>query len=230
MLISPDQERAMSYSAYKEILKKERINRDPNLNQMIKRVGRNIAVSSNRPDYAWEFILVDNDKIANAFALPGGKVFVYTGILKHTRDEAGLATVISHEVAHVIARHGAERMSMSLLAQLGEVAVRAAVSSQSAEAVRAFDTAYGIAANVGVFLPYSRTQEFEADHIGLILMAKAGYDPRSALRFWERMSMEKDKPEPPVFLSTHPTDQARIQKIRELLPEALSYYRGHPYQ
>jgi predicted Zn-dependent protease len=229
MLISPNQERALSYSAYQSILKKEKINRDPGLNQLINRVGKNIATSTNRSDFSWEFILIDNDKTANAFALPGGKVFIYTGILKYTRNEAGLATVISHEVAHVIARHGAERMSMTLLAQLGEAAVRAAVSSQSPEAASAFNSAYGITTQMGVLLPYSRTQEFEADHIGLILMAKAGYDPRRALEFWERLSKEKNRHNPPAFLSTHPTGQDRIQKIQELMPEALSYYRGHPY-
>jgi predicted Zn-dependent protease len=224
MLVSPEQERALGLNAYENILKKERVSQDQVLNKMLQKVGWRIANVAQRPDFNWEFKLIENDRVANAFCLPGGKVFVYTGILKYTEDKTGLATVIGHEVAHAMARHGAERMSLTLLAQLGETAMQVALRTQSANAMRVFDSAYGLAANVGVMLPYSRTQEYEADHIGLILMARAGYDPRGALGFWERLSKEKSAPSPPSFLSTHPTDYDRIAKIKDLLPEALEYY------
>jgi len=224
ILVSPEQERSLGLKAYESILQKEKVSQDQVLNQMLQTVGWRIAHAARRPDFDWEFTLIENDKQANAFCLPGGKVFVYTGILKYTEDETGLATVIGHEVAHAMARHGAERMSLTLLAQLGETAMQTAIRTQSANTIRVFDRAYGLAANVGVMLPYSRTQEYEADHIGLILMAKAGYDPRGALGFWERLSMGKSASSPPSFLSTHPTDYDRIVKIRSLLPEALGYY------
>ncbi len=229
MLVSPEQEKALGLKAYENILKKERVSQDHVLNQMLQTVGWRIANAAQRPDFDWEFTLIENDKVANAFCLPGGKVFVYTGILKYTEDEAGLAVVIGHEVAHALSRHGAERMSLTLLAQLGETAMQTALGTQSADAMRVFDYAYGLAADIGVILPYSRTQEYEADHIGLILMAKAGYDPRGALVFWERLSRGKSAPSPPSFLSTHPTDQDRIAKIRNLLPEALGYYDTTDY-
>ncbi len=224
ILISEDQERSLGFSAYQSLVKKEKVVRGTAASEMLERVGSRIAAAADRPDYDWEFVLIENDQVANAFALPGGKVFVYTGILEYTKNEAGLATVVGHEIAHVLARHGAERMSIGLLSQIGETALVAAVNSQSPTAVRAFQSAYGIAANIGVILPYSRQQEYEADRIGLILMAKAGYDPHAALDFWERMSRSAQGPKPPPFLSTHPTDEARIKKIQGLLPEALSYY------
>jgi predicted Zn-dependent protease len=224
MLVSTEQERGLGLKAYENILKEERVSQDEGLNQMLQTVGWRIANAAQRPDFDWEFTLIENDKVANAFCLPGGKVFVYTGIMKYTEDETGLATVIGHEVAHAMVRHGAERMSLTLLAQLGETAMQTALRTQSANAIRVFDYAYGLAANIGVILPYSRTHEYEADHIGLILMAKAGYDPRGALGFWERLSKGKSAPSPPSFLSTHPTDHDRIAKIKDLLPEALEYY------
>lgn len=226
ILISPQQEQALGIKAAHEILEKEKIDHDPGLNAMLHRVGERIARAAHRPDFKWEFYLIDKD-VVNAFCLPGGKVFVYKGILKYTKDECGLATVVGHEVAHALARHGAERMSIALISEIGEKALEAALSSQGPTTVNAFKTVYGLASQVGVILPYSRAQEFEADHIGLILMARAGYDPRCALRFWE--GMEKaggNKPHPPVFLSTHPTDQARIQRIRKLLPDALAIYQA----
>ncbi len=224
ILVSPEQERSLGLKAYESILQKEKVSQDQVLNQMLQTMGWRIANAARRPDFDWEFTLIENDKQANAFCLPGGKVFVYTGILEYTEDETGLATVIGHEVAHAMARHGAERMSLTLLAQLGETAMQTAIRTQSANTIRVFDRAYGLAANVGVMLPYSRTQEYEADHIGLILMAKAGYDPRGALGFWERLSKGKSSSSPPSFLSTHPTDYDRITKIKNLLPEALEYY------
>lgn len=226
MLIASDQEKALGLNAYKSILQKENISRDQDFKQKLNEVGRRIANVAQRPDFDWEFIPIENDQTANAFCLPGGKVFVYSGILKYTQDETGLATVVGHEIAHAIARHGAERMSMALMAQLGETAIQNAVISQSAGAMRVFNFAYGLVTDVGVMLPYSRTQEYEADRIGLILMAKAGYDPRGALSFWKRLSRGKSASSPPSFLSTHPTDADRIAKIEALLPEALKYYTG----
>ncbi len=227
ILINPEQERAMGLRTSQEILKKERLCQDPRLNAMLERVGWRIAKAANRPDYNWHFYLIDKDKVANAFCLPGGEVFVYTGILKYTVDEEGLATVVGHEVAHALARHGAERMSLMLLAKIGESALQAALRTQGPQVLNAFGTAYGLAAQLGVILPYSRTQEFEADHIGLILMARACYDPRGALRFWKRMMQANKGGQPPVFLSTHPTDQARIQRLRALMPQALQVYQGN---
>ncbi len=219
----------MGLTAYEEILKKENLSADVQATQMLQRVGWRIASAANRPDFSWEFKLIDNDKVANAFCLPGGKVFVYSGILKYTVTEAGLATVVGHEVAHALARHGAERMSLELLSRLGETAIEAAISAHSPEAVSTFQTAYGLAANIGIILPYSRTQEYEADRIGLVLMARAGYDPREAVRFWRRLSHSKNQPSPPAFLSTHPTDEDRIREIELFLPRALAEYKKGAY-
>jgi predicted Zn-dependent protease len=165
-------------------------------------------------------VVIDDPKTMNAFCLPGGRVAVYTGILPVTKDENGLAVVMSHEVAHALARHGAERMSQQELVGLGEQAAVQAGVIKSKAGLQMVEMAYG----VGVGLPHSRSQESEADHIGLILMAKAGYDPRAAVPFWERMKASGGQ-KPPEFLSTHPSDETRIQKIREELPEALTYYK-----
>ena len=225
MLVSPQEEIALGNQASKEILQKEPLSHDPYYNDLVRRVGMRIARAANRPDFQWEFHVIDKPKVANAFCLPGGKIFVYTGIFKYAETEAELATVIAHEVGHALARHGAERMSMSLLAKMGEQAALMALNIQTPEAAQAFDAAYGIAANLGVLLPYSRTQEYEADHIGLILMALAGYDPHAALSFWGKMAQEsKDKPAL-EFLSTHPLDKNRIARIKALIPEAMKYYR-----
>ncbi len=225
ILISPSQEKALGLKTAQEILKKEEIDHDPQLNALLQRVGHRIAQAAHRPDFDWEFYLIKKDDVVNAFCLPGGKVFVYTGILKYTQNECGLATVIGHEVAHALARHGAERMTLALLSEVGEKALEAALASQGPTTVNAMRMVYGLTSQVGVLLPYSRKQEFEADHIGLILMARAGYDPRCALAFWERMKGAEKGERPPVFLSTHPTDQARIERIKHLLPQAISIYK-----
>jgi len=225
MLIGPGEELSLGAQASKEILKKEPESHDPRYTEPVRRVGMRIARATNRPDYQWEFHVIDKPKVVNAFCLPGGKIFVYTGIFKYIASDAELATVIGHETGHALARHGAERMSMALLAQLGEAAGAVALNVQSAEAMRAFDAAYGVVTNVGLLLPYSRTQEYEADHIGIILMALAGYDPHAALSFWSKMAQES-KGKPAVeFLSTHPLDRNRIARIRALIPEAMKYYR-----
>lgn len=228
LLVSEQEEIMMGARVYRQIIQKEKLSRDPEYVDAVRRVGMRIASVSGRPDYRWEFLVIDNDKEANAFCLPGGKVFVYTGMFPYTKDDNGLATVISHEVGHAIARHGAERMTVDLLARLGAVGLSVALRNASPVAIRSFEQAYGLGATIGILLPFSRQQELEADHIGLILMAKAGYDPRGALFLWQRL-MQSDKSHPPVFLSTHPSDEERIRRIRLLLPVALRYYYSSQY-
>jgi predicted Zn-dependent protease len=157
--------------------------------------------------------------------MPGGKVVVYTGILPITKDETGLAVVLGHEIAHAIAEHGNERMSQGLLQQLGGVALSVALKDEPETTRGLFLTAYGVGSTVAVILPFSRTQESEADHLGLIFMAMAGYDPHEAPAFWERMSASSKGGEPPEFLSTHPSNDTRINDIKNWIPEAMKYYK-----
>ncbi|MDP2798330.1 MAG: M48 family metallopeptidase [Deltaproteobacteria bacterium] len=223
ILISADQEAALGLKSYRQVLRESKLSRDEKLISQVRTVGTRIAAASDRSDFEWEFNVIEDDKTANAFCLPGGKVAIYTGILPYTKDENGLATVISHEVAHAIARHGAERMTTTLIAQIGHEAMHIAIREQSGMAIQAASMAYGVGAQIGFILPFSRTHELEADRIGLILMARAGYDPGEAIAFWQRLSrVEKDKI--PAFLSTHPTDETRIRNIKGHLPEALRYY------
>ena len=227
MLTSQGQENTLGFQAFSQIRQQYRPSKDPQTNELVNRVGRRVAEAANRPDYRWEFV-VFQDETPNAFCLPGGKVGIFTGILKYTKDEAGLATVISHEVAHALVRHAGERMSQGMVAQLGSLGLGAALAGQSPYVASAAQQAYGLGANVGVLLPYSRKQETEADEVGLILMAKAGYDPQAAVGFWQRMvEGGKGKAKPPAFLSTHPTDQRRIQDIERLIPGIRERYY-HP--
>ncbi|HEV8440845.1 MAG TPA: M48 family metallopeptidase [Methylomirabilota bacterium] len=220
-LISPAQEAEMGLQAYQGILKKAKLSTDPAANALVKRVGTRIAGATGRGDLPWEFNVIDDAQTVNAFALPGGKVAVYTGILPITRDENGLAVVLGHEVSHVMARHSAERVSDQLLVQLGAAAIGTAFGL-SAEVTQA-------GANIlasGLLLPWGRRQESEADHLGLVYMAKAGYDPRAARDLWIRMAeASKGRSRPPEFLSTHPSEETRVQQIEGWLPEALRYYR-----
>ncbi len=220
MLLSEPEETQMGLTAYREILSKETLSRDRRVNALVQRVGKRIAAVSNRPNYQWEFRVIEKDT-ANAFALPGGKVAVHTGILKFTQSEAGLAVVMGHEVAHALARHGAERLSRTNAANALIGLGTAVVGVQSPAVMQAIRAAYG----VGIELPFGRGQESEADRIGLILMAKAGYDPREAIPFWQRMAAAKGGKGPPQFLSTHPSGETRIRQLREWMPEALSHYR-----
>lgn len=225
-LLGERQEVQMGLSAYRDTLKKEKISGDPRLNDQVLRVGRRIAEATGKADYQWEFKVVDNDKMVNAFCLPGGKVAVYTGILPITRDDAGLATVMGHEVAHAIARHGGERLSQQLAVEGLVAAAAVGIAEGDSRKANLYAGLLGAGATVGVLLPYSRLQESEADRLGLIFMAKAGYDPRSAVDFWRRMAdAAKGKAKPPEFLSTHPADDTRIRQIEKWLPEALSYYQ-----
>lgn len=228
ILITEQQELALGLQSYQKALKESKLSQDPKTNEMVKRVGMKLAQVADRPDYQWEFMVIEDDKTVNAFAPPGGKVAVYTGLLPITQDEAGLAVVLSHEIGHAIARHGAERLSTQELVKIGEIGLIVALGGKDPQTVNAIDAAYGIGAGVGVILPYSRKHESEADHIGLILMAKAGYDPQTAVEFWQRMLQAKqEKKAPPEFLSTHPSDERRIRQIREWIPE-VSKYRQPP--
>ena len=226
LLLFPDsQMNALGLQAYEEILKKEKVSADPEANALVRRVGERIAAASGK-DYDWRFTVIDDPKSANAFCLPGGKVAVYTGILPVTRDDAGLAVVMGHEVAHATARHGAERMSQSTLVQGLALGGGVALGGGDPQRTRAIFGALGAGAAVGVILPFSRKQESEADRIGLRYMARAGYDPEAAVGFWERMdAAAQGKSRPPEFLSTHPSGETRIRQIREWLPEARAQLR-----
>jgi len=227
--------RDMSYQQYGQFISQNKLSTDAEQTAMVKRVGARIAkaveqycyengLADRVAGYQWEFNLVEDPNI-NAWALPGGKVVVYTGLLPIAQDEAGLAVVMGHEIAHVIARHGAERMSQGLLVEFGGMALSRAIESKPAATQQLFMRSYGLGAQVGFLLRYSRVQESEADHLGLIFMAMAGYDPRAALGFWQRMATAKQGPAPPEFLSTHPADWRRINDIEKLLPEAMQYYK-----
>jgi predicted Zn-dependent protease len=234
-LIPADTILPMSFNEYRDFLAKHRVVGQGEQTEMVKRVGKRIeqaveryfaehGLSSRLKDYRWEFSLVE-DREANAWCMPGGKVVVYTGILPIVKDENGLAVVMGHEIAHAVANHGGERMSQGLLAEMGGLALEAALSQKPQETTDLFLSAYGLGAQVGVLLPFSRLHESEADHLGLIFMAMAGYDPRGAVEFWERMAKAKHGASPPALLSTHPADAERIEDIRKLLPEAMQYYK-----
>jgi predicted Zn-dependent protease len=223
----------MGLTSYNDFLKENELSTDADNTQMIKKVGKNLSSASNRflrnnglgdevSTYKWAFNLVE-DKTINAWCMPGGKIVFYTGILPVTKNETGAAVVMGHEIAHAIAKHGNERMSQGLIQELGGIALSVALQEKPAQTQELYLTAYGVASNVAVILPYSRKQEYEADRIGLILMAMAGYNPNDAVSFWKRMSAISTNPAP-AFLSTHPSDEKRIEQIRKYLPEAMKYY------
>ena len=170
-------------------------------------------------DYRWEYKLIDSKEV-NAWCMPGGKIVVYSGILPVTKNDAGLATVMGHEVSHALANHGAQRMSASQLQQLGAVGVAVATGGQSAEKQQMWQQYYGLGSQVGVMLPFSRNHETEADKIGLTLMAIAGYNPEESITFWSRMAEKSSGQAPPEFMSTHPSDATRIANLKALIPEA----------
>jgi predicted Zn-dependent protease len=228
LLIPAGEEAALGESAYKDALSKAKISTDAQASALVRRVGERIAAAAEKPDFKWEFTLFDDPKTINAWCLPGGKVGVFSGILPVTRDENGMAVVLSHEIAHALARHGSERMSQGLLANLGGAALSVAMANKPEATQQLAQRAYGAGATVGVLLPFSRAQESEADHIGLILMAKAGYVPDSAVDFWGRMAKASGDSNTPEFLRTHPSDDKRIKKIMEQLPEARGYLKKQP--
>lgn len=235
IFFSEEKELQYGLSAYREVLRQAQLSTNPEVNEQVQRVGRRIAKVANKPEYEWEFAVIEDEKMVNAFALPGGKVAVFTGILKHTKNDAGLATVMGHEIAHALQRHGVERMSRSVIdtiAQLGALGAAASGHAGHPGAIQGLLGAYGM----NVSLPFNRKQESEADYVGLRLMAEAGYDPREALLFWERMSgcprqmidklCFRSQHAIPEFLSTHPSDLTRIRQIEAWLPEMLRLYHG----
>lgn len=233
-LVSNQDVLTSSFQQYGEFIKSAPLSTNKTQKALVEKVGRNIAnavetylrnngLASELADYQWEFNLVKSDEV-NAFCMPGGKIVVYEGILPYTKDETGLAVVLGHEVAHAVAKHSNERMSQEVLRQAGASVVSSAVGTSSAALQKAASTVYGLGSQVGM-LKYSRNHELEADQLGLIFMAMAGYDPNQAAAFWQRMSAGGSGKTPEI-LSTHPSDDKRIKEINKHLPEALKYYKG----
>lgn len=224
ILTSLSQESQLGADAFTEIKGEEKISTDAEATARVERVGRRIAQEAEEdlPGLDWEFVLFENDAI-NAFALPGGKVGVYTGLLDLAENDDQLAAVIGHEIAHVTARHGAERMSRSIALAVGGVGV--GLATRDSEYQEAFMIAYGLGSTVGIELPYSRKAETEADHVGLLYAARAGYDPRESVTFWQNMQKaSENRSQPLALLSTHPTDDRRIQDLQKMMPVALKEY------
>ena len=225
----------MSFQSYKSVLDSSKVSTNKDQVQMVKTVGAKIqkaveqymrerGLSSELKGYAWEFNVID-ENIVNAWCMPGGKVVFYAGILPICKDEKGIAVVMGHEVAHAVANHGGERMSQGIVQQMGFSALSVALTEKPAETQQLYGTAYGLASNLGALLPFSRLHESEADKMGLIFMAMAGYDPHEAPKFWERMTEASGGGAPPEFLSTHPSHSTRIQQLNEAIPEAMKYYK-----
>jgi predicted Zn-dependent protease len=227
VLLPQSVENQMGADAYQQILAEETLSSDPEAVALVERVGRRIAEVTERDHqtgFDWEFVVIDAPDTVNAFCLPGGKVAFYTGILPICKDEDGVAVVMGHEVAHALARHGGERVSQSIVLDLGIAAIAAASSADpgTQETVAA---ALGVGTAVALVLPFSRKHESEADYIGLMLMAKAGYDPRAAPQFWQRMSAAGDG-QPPEFLSTHPSHERRVEDLQDSMPDAMDFYNA----
>jgi predicted Zn-dependent protease len=238
-LISGSEINTMSFQQYDELKRTSNLSKDVSKTNQVKKVGERIQSaielylrSQGQSDlldgFAWEYILIESPEV-NAFCMPGGKVAFYTGILPYCKDENGIAVVMGHEIAHAIAEHGNERMSQSLLQQMGGVALSAALTEKPAQTQALFMQAYGVGSSMGVMLPFSRKHESEADELGLYFMAMAGYDPQKAPEFWTRMSQTGGQ-KPPEFLSTHPSDQSRINHLNEVMPKAMDYYVQSPKQ
>lgn len=234
-LIPESQLVSMSSEQYAEVIQQGPLSTNAAQVAMVKRVGNTIKAavekymseqgrSSELQGYNWEFNLIQNDSTVNAWCMPGGKVAFYTGILPVCIDEKGIAVVMGHEVAHAIAHHGNERMSQEIVAQAGGQVASVMMASKSPATQQMFQTAYGAGAQYGVILPFSRKHESEADKMGLVFMAMAGYDPHEAVEFWKRMSAAMGGQAPPEFMSTHPSDARRVADLQAYLPEALKYY------
>jgi len=226
---------SLAATSYKETLASSKLSTNAEQTNMLKRVGGRISkaveqymaeknMSSAIRGFQWEFNLIDDPTI-NAWCMPGGRVAFYTGILPICQDEAGIAVVMGHEIAHAVANHSGERMSQELMVQLGGVALSTALQQKSAQTQQIALTVFGAGSQVGAILPYSRLHEFEADKLGIIFMAMAGYDPNEAPKFWERMQALSGGNAPPQFLSTHPSDSKRISELKEAIPEAMKYYK-----
>lgn len=226
----------LSFSSYRDVLKNSKLSTDQEKVNLVRKVGGKIqhavenfmaqnGLSDDLKGYDWEFNLIQDDKTVNAWCMPGGKVAFYTGILPVCKNESGVAVVMGHEIAHAIANHGRERLSQQMIQQLGGVALSVAIKDEPEQMQQIYYTAYAIGSTYGAILPYSRLQETEADKLGLIFMAMAGYDPHEAPVFWERME-KTGGPQPPEFLSTHPSHEHRIQELNKFMPKALKYYTG----
>lgn len=224
MLLPEGQEIALGAQAFEESVSNEPESKNRRLTEMVQRVGQRIAAVANRDDYQWEFRLIA-DSTKNAFCLPGGKVAIYEGILPVCEDEAGLAIVMAHEIGHAIARHGGERMSQSMAVDGAKVLAEKLAGKYYPNKQEILMKAYGVGSKYGVLLPYSRKQESEADHIGVVLAAKAGYDPTVAPSFWRRFGALKENGQTPEFMSTHPSDERRAADLEGWLAEANSFYQ-----
>lgn len=214
ILLSQSQELSLGEQSYKETLSKSEVITHTKEAKKVQEIGQRIAKVANRNDFAWEFNLVKNDE-KNAFCLPGGKVVVYTGILSVAKNDDQLATVISHEIAHALARHGAERMSTSMVAQGVQTVGTIVLGSQGSQYTQAFNVAFGLGSQYGVVMPYGRMQESEADEIGIYLMKEAGYNVNEAVKFWENMN--EGNAQGIEFFSTHPNSDTRIRNIQEII-------------
>ncbi|UDQ96712.1 M48 family metallopeptidase [Lentisphaerota bacterium WC36G] len=216
LILSESKEQEIGVESWEQLKKQYKKSTNERYNDALKRVGRNLSIAIEN-DYDWEFIVFDN-KQANAFCLPGGKVGVFSGLFDYTANDAELATVVGHEIAHAIARHSGEQISQDILKNMASTAAGIVLESQAASALTQATL------NVGVSLPYSRKHEYEADHLGLIFMAKAGYHPQAALNFWKKFGEISQVGAFEVFLSTHPMSEDRLEELQKLLPEAMKYY------
>lgn len=234
-LVPASEMNAMSFAQYSEFIKSNKLSSNKTDVDMVRRVGAKIQkavenyfvqknLSKELDGYQWEFNVVESEEV-NAWCMPGGKVVVYTGILPIAKDELGLSVIMGHEIAHAIAQHGSERMSLGLLQQLGGVALSVALKDEPETTQNIYLGVYGLGSTLGVILPFDRSHESEADRLGLIFMAMAGYDPNAAVEFWTRMAANSGGGAPPEWLSTHPSNETRISDIKKLLPEALQYYK-----
>lgn len=229
ILTSPGQEASMGLQAWKDIVKEETESTNREHYAAVRRVGKAIAEAADKPDFEWEFRLFKSQQ-ANAFCLPGGKIAVYEGLFKHIDNDAELAAVMGHEVAHATARHGGERVTQAMLMNFGAMGVSAALNDESAEQRERWLAAYTGLTTVGIQLPYSRTHEYSADRIGLMYMARAGYDPEAALDFWKKFARQNKSPALMEFLSTHPVGNKRIEQLQQFLPKAQLEYEVAPRQ
>jgi len=225
--LNPEQEIALGFQSYQQVLRSEDVQHSGPEVTLVKKVGERIAAVSENSAFDWEFNVIRSQE-ENAFCLPGGKVAVYSGILPITQSEDGLAVVMGHEIAHALARHGAERMAHGQLAQYGQLAIGMATNEMDTQTRQMIMGAFGLGSQFGVLLPFSRKHETEADMIGLKLMAKACFNPIEAPKFWKRMSEIKSSSNSPAeFMSTHPSDETRIENLESLLPEAIEIYKTH---
>ena len=222
--LSPEQEETLGLQSYREILSQSETIQSGAEYEMVVRVAQRLSRATGK-DFQWQVSLIRSPQV-NAFCLPGGKIAVFTGILPYTRTEAGLAAVMGHEMAHAVARHGSQRLLRTSMAQTLMAGAQFSLSDMDPRQRQAVMGAIGAGAQYGVLLPFSREHELEADQMGLIYMARAGYDPREAISFWERMSSAGGQ-QPPEFASTHPSHGRRIEELREFLPKAMAEYEKH---